>query len=126
MNNLRFRAWCIPTKQYLHYVEIYSYKDGSVGWSAGENNHKPIGNSDNFIIEQYSGEEDIHSKPLFVGDKVRCVVDGITQDQDDTIVFKNGCFWLDRRYTSIHDWLDLTGGYLEIIGNIHESIIYPL
>ena len=38
---IKFRAWNIKTKEYNNYVEIYSYLDGSIGFSAGVNNNNP-------------------------------------------------------------------------------------
>ena len=64
MREIKFRAWNQTTKKFNYYVEIYCYKDGSVGFSAGEENNFPIGNSENFILNQYTGLRDKNGKEI--------------------------------------------------------------
>lgn len=71
MRDILFRAWCERTQEYNYYVEVYSYKDGSTGWSASNQNNKPQGVSENYILEQFIGLNDKHGKDAYEGDIIR-------------------------------------------------------
>lgn len=77
-------------------------------------------------VGQYSNFGDRKDKRVFEGDKVWCFVDGKKQEQDDTIIFKNGCFWFQRRNCAIIEWLEsesfISAGQstsIEVYSNVH-------
>jgi hypothetical protein len=124
---LDFRAWCIPESKYYHYVEIYAYKDGSCGWSAGENNNHPVGRSDQFIIEQWTNNKDCKGKRIYDGDLITIgkskTVYQVKWKNDGWLgVSKEGDDWgayTTRVYPNSE--YDKKNNYITVIGNIHES-----
>lgn len=71
---------------------------------------------DDFMLMQYSGENDINSKKIFAGDIVKC-----TEGANDQIIFHHGSFWLRTRHTSLHNYIYVIGHEIEVIGNILEN-----
>lgn len=56
MNRERcYRAWNKLKSKFNYYVEIYSYLDGSVGYSAGVRNNAPIGITTHFVLQDFTG-----------------------------------------------------------------------
>lgn len=139
---IKFRAWCIPNNEFNNYVEVYSYVDGSVGYSAGLRNNQAVGNSENFIIEQFTGIKDKKGKDIYEGDIVqwktrrfKSVYTGLKEDRDklQTITWKSAVEW-DMNCFCITESFDSTQNNnsplvddetLEIIGNIHENHALP-
>lgn len=131
MREIKFRAWNKATEAMNNYVEIYSYKDGSTGCSAGLQNNNPIGNTENFILMQYTGLKDKNGKEIYEGD----IVVLKTEDYDKingVVSYDRGCFmcldsngdfiefWDDGSYTSYHlGFLDESD--IEVIGNVYEN-----
>lgn len=140
MRQLNFRAWNKVTKEYNNFVELTSYIDGSLGVTAGTNNNYPIGNTDIFVLEQYTGLKDKHGKCVYEGDIIK--VKGETECSESFMeetkvipfellvkVYYNtdiACFDLETIEADIYikGWSFYGKGtekHLEVIGNIHKN-----
>jgi len=138
---IKFRAWNLKTKEYNNYVEVYCYIDGSTGLIAGTNNNNPCGNSENFLLEQYTGLKDKNGKEIYEGDVIKFHTGMKYRDSVNMkICFNQGCFGFrglkhDGKRTissfipfsaiqsSLENnniWLDAEE-ILEVTGNIHEN-----
>ena len=107
MREIKFRAWNKLDKLFHYYVEITIYKDGSVGVTAGENNSFPIGNTEDFILEQYTGLRDKNGVEIYEGDICLNM-----SDEKIEIKYEYGS-WSWQYYEDPEL-------FFEIIGNIHE------
>ncbi len=126
MREIKFRAWNKPTNEMNYYVEHYTYADGSWGCSAGTNNN-PIGNSENFILMQYTGLKDKNGKEIYEGDIIRIKHPFKDRNFEGTVEFM-GHHWNCKDFYFTHfdspgDLLSEGTEYIEIIGNIYENPI---
>lgn len=118
MDNLKFRAWNIRTEKYNYYVEISSYLDGSLSVSAGETNNNAIGNTDNFIVEQFTGLKDKNGMDIYVGDILSTGHLGFVCP----VTFEDGCFQLRTNRDQGNSHLpQARADRLVICGNIHQN-----
>ena len=117
MRDIKFRAWNKTTKEYNKYVEICCYTDGSVGVSAGAENNTPIGNTEDFILEQFTGLTDKNGLEIYEGDILK--TEGIVSWND--VEHRWSVIDLDRNDKREWHDIDYTTVPLEVIGNIHQN-----
>lgn len=116
MREIKFRAWNKDTKKINLFVEMCSYTDGSLSVSAGVKNLSPIGNTEDFILMQFTGLQDKNGKDIYESDIV------LHKNCKYEIVFWEGAFI--RCGALIHD--NALTNYaccrtFEVIGNVHEN-----
>jgi len=103
---LKFRVWDIQQKKWGNclYVDIVSFKLRPVD----------ISNTENFIIQQYTGLDDSRGRPIFEGDYIRGMFDigsGVFLNKIREIKWSmDGYKW---------SYWDL--GTIEVVGNVFET-----
>lgn len=118
MREIKFRAWDKATNEINNYVEIYCYKDGSTGFSASNENNNPIGNTENFIIMQYTGLKDKNGKEIYEGDFINC----FNGTNYLTLIIEWNDSWLCFGANFYGELLYLNQlDEIEVIGNIYEN-----
>ena len=119
---IKFRAWNVKTKEYNRYVEIYCYKDGSTGLSAGINNNNPVGNSENFILEQFTGVIDKNGVDIYEGDTLKHNknIFFVRYSKNQHVLLLRDINEKSKSWRSL-EWCDNVKNYIEVIGSIHEN-----
>lgn len=118
---LKFRVWNEAKNKFM--------PSGFIGISDGKfidlKNGSIHFDSDDKVIEQFTGLRDKNGKEIYENDLIKAVGKNVV---DDTlsVVFKNGAFCLKLGQESEpffnDDYnIDFTLSHLEIIGNIHEN-----
>ncbi len=105
---IKFRAWDKINKQFIPNKHL------SVSI-------KNIGNSDQFILEQYTGIKDKSGVEIYCGDKLTTHRhDNIEDKIDGHVRFEHGAFVIGEGSISLYA-LWLADDVFEVIGNIHEE-----
>lgn len=126
MREIKFRAWNKKTNEYNYFVELTSFIDGSLSVSAGKNNNNPVGNSEDFILEQYTGLKDREGVEIFEGDIVTYFNTYSKKHYKQIVKWceMQSCFALFEEQKDVwqkeSDWLKIIET-VEVIGNIHEN-----
>jgi uncharacterized phage protein (TIGR01671 family) len=111
MREIKFRAWNKSTKEMNAYVEIYCYKDGSVGYSAGKENNNAVGSTENFVLMQFIGLRDKDKKEIYEGDIIDFWNPGSKEHEFSAIEWDGYSFGIDQRDARLS----------KVIGNVYEN-----
>ncbi|MFD1410749.1 YopX family protein [Lapidilactobacillus gannanensis] len=124
MREIKFRAWDKGQECYLYDVQgAYDTLSGWVKYENGENADydeecfDDFLNSDQYVVEQYTGLTDVNGKDIYEGDLVR-----LTDDLEDPVfrvIFDEAKFEIsgdDLFYDLGEEFMNC-----EVIGNVHEN-----
>ena len=113
---IKFRAW--DRERMWHFIELVSYKDGSISISVGDSFYNLHTLNERGILMQYTGLKDSHNKPIYEGDILRFIDDGKVYQ---VIYAVSECAYM-LQLGNRNEYEELSCDYdKEVIGNIYEK-----
>ena len=121
MREIKFRAWSIEGRQFLHNISMLCDGSGWLSgfvWINGDEIHCDLKHPDDAVIMQYTGLKDKYENPIYEGDIVKIdYIDG---------GFVGEVCWckLDGAWlVSVENYMlgTIKEAYREVIGNLHEN-----